>query len=342
MPQAHAVDKALEEKAGVVMRMSQLFGERVKENPADAVWVSHRFLVRGGYVRQREDGGNALLPPGRLLLANLERLLRERLASEGAQEIGLPLLMRPTGTSRQDPLSDPIHAGLQAMAQLVRSELTTYARYPGRLFSFRQEALPPTRVRGGLLGAREGTLLQGLCMDLTAEAGAHAQQTLMNALLDVCTRAGLPETLAVASEADSPDASRAMGIFMPHPMGDAQLAICPGCGYQASLPVAGARHHQDPGAEIPLARMHTPDIRDIASLSAVLAQPENRLMKATVFAVADSQFAEADLLGAPVRVIVSRRNLDNGEVEVASRDKAFRQGVPVAAVASVVREALLA
>ncbi len=39
------------------------------------------------------------------------------------------------------------------------------------------------------------------------------------------------------------------------------------------------------------------------------------------------QFADADLLGIPLRLIVSGRNLEQGEVEVVSRDKTLREKV---------------
>lgn len=45
-------------------------------------------------------------------------------------------------------------------------------------------------------------------------------------------------------------------------------------------------------------------------------------------ATAGVQFADADLLGAPVRVIISERNMKNGEVEIALRDKSMVKKVP--------------
>jgi len=44
------------------------------------------------------------------------------------------------------------------------------------------------------------------------------------------------------------------------------------------------------------------------------------------------QFADADLLGAPVRIIVSSRNLDKGEIEIVTRDKKFKKNVKPADV----------
>jgi len=42
---------------------------------------------------------------------------------------------------------------------------------------------------------------------------------------------------------------------------------------------------------------------------------------------AGMQFADADLLGVPVRIIVSSRNLEKGELEIVTRDKKISKNV---------------
>ena len=39
-------------------------------------------------------------------------------------------------------------------------------------------------------------------------------------------------------------------------------------------------------------------------------------------------FSDADLLGIPLRVIVSPRNMKEGAVGLAARDKSFRDKIP--------------
>ncbi|MBQ7455896.1 MAG: proline--tRNA ligase, partial [Clostridia bacterium] len=55
-------------------------------------------------------------------------------------------------------------------------------------------------------------------------------------------------------------------------------------------------------------------------------------------------FSDADLLGVPVRAIVSPKSLARGAVELSARDKSFRRDVPVetacADIAATVRELL--
>ena len=40
-------------------------------------------------------------------------------------------------------------------------------------------------------------------------------------------------------------------------------------------------------------------------------------------------FSDADLLGSPVRVIISPKTLDRGVIEIATRDKSIKEDVAV-------------
>lgn len=52
------------------------------------------------------------------------------------------------------------------------------------------------------------------------------------------------------------------------------------------------------------------------------------------------QFADADLLGIPYRIIISKRNLEKGEVELVTRDKQVKMHIPLADIGSKVKELL--
>ena len=44
------------------------------------------------------------------------------------------------------------------------------------------------------------------------------------------------------------------------------------------------------------------------------------------------QFADADLLGVPVRVIIGEKNLKDGKVEITTRDKSIKKLVDLSDV----------
>lgn len=51
-------------------------------------------------------------------------------------------------------------------------------------------------------------------------------------------------------------------------------------------------------------------------------------------------FSDADLLGVPVRAIVSPKNIDGGVIEIATRDKSVRVNVPMAEALTKIKELL--
>lgn len=52
------------------------------------------------------------------------------------------------------------------------------------------------------------------------------------------------------------------------------------------------------------------------------------------------QFADADLLGVPLRLIISKRNLEKGEIELVTRDKQIKINIPLDDVHGKVKELL--
>lgn len=50
------------------------------------------------------------------------------------------------------------------------------------------------------------------------------------------------------------------------------------------------------------------------------------------------QFADADLIGAPIRIIVSKRNIANSEVEIVTRDKSYQQTVKIDCIYNFLNE----
>ena len=74
----------------MALRMSTLLLRTLREDPAEAEVPSHRLLVRAGYVRRLAPGIYTYLPLGRIVLANIERVVREEMDAIGGQEVLFP------------------------------------------------------------------------------------------------------------------------------------------------------------------------------------------------------------------------------------------------------------
>src|SRR5215203_536296 len=76
----------------MLQRASQLFLPTLRDVPADAEALSHKLLVRGGYIRQVSAGLWTFLPLGWRVHRKIEQIIREEMDAIGAQEILAPVL----------------------------------------------------------------------------------------------------------------------------------------------------------------------------------------------------------------------------------------------------------
>jgi len=74
------------------MRWSQTFIPTLKEDPADAEVVSHKLLVRAGFIRQISRGIYDYLPLSLKVIRKIETIVRDEMDRAGAQELAELLL----------------------------------------------------------------------------------------------------------------------------------------------------------------------------------------------------------------------------------------------------------
>ena len=75
----------------MITRASRYLLPTLKDDPADAEAISHRLLVRAGYVRQVGSGLYAFLPLGWKVMQRIAAILREEMETI-AMEVSMPVL----------------------------------------------------------------------------------------------------------------------------------------------------------------------------------------------------------------------------------------------------------
>ena len=74
------------------MKMSNLFVQTLRDFPSDAEVMSHKLLVRAGYIRKLANGIYNYLPLMQRVLEKVERITREEMNRAGAQELLMPFV----------------------------------------------------------------------------------------------------------------------------------------------------------------------------------------------------------------------------------------------------------
>jgi len=74
------------------MKMSRALIPTLREDPKDAEVISHKLLVRAGFIRKVAAGIYTMLPLGLRTVGKLMALVREEMERAGAIEIQMPLV----------------------------------------------------------------------------------------------------------------------------------------------------------------------------------------------------------------------------------------------------------
>ena len=74
------------------MRISQLFGKTLREDPAEAETSSHRLMLRAGMLHQVAAGIYAYMPLAHRSLRKIAQIIRDEMDAAGGQEVKMPAL----------------------------------------------------------------------------------------------------------------------------------------------------------------------------------------------------------------------------------------------------------
>jgi prolyl-tRNA synthetase len=293
------------------MRMSQLLLQTLREAPAEAHTPGFQLLVRGGFVRP-VYGGFAWLPLGASLRQRVEDEVCRILRSRGAQPVSLPLL-QPAEVDTWSTAEHPFQFRDRAQREMVFGAgheaavlamttglIRSYRQLPVLLYEAWQQFRDEERTVGGLLGAREGRVVDSYGLyrhqDELAEEHARARQALSEML--ATWELGARDVICAEDGEGRP---LAHVMVYPARDGEQTYARCLVCGYAAET--AAARVGGEPAAAevlLPMQDIETPDCKTIADLARFLGIPASRTAK-VVFLVASIAGEEDRFVFAVVR-----------------------------------------
>ena len=92
------------------MRMSRLFGQTLRDAPAEAEITSHKLLLRANFISQLAAGIFSYLPLAKRSISKIENILRDEMNAIGGQEITIPTPRQGFRLRCGDPLGDELLA----------------------------------------------------------------------------------------------------------------------------------------------------------------------------------------------------------------------------------------
>jgi prolyl-tRNA synthetase len=269
----------------MIARQSTLFIPTLRHDPADAEAVSHKLLVRGGYIRQVTAGVWTYLPLGWRVHRKVEQIIREEMDAIGGQEMLMPVLTpvelwEATGRASIPELFRlEDRGGRRFILPMTHEETVTfhareiqsYRELPKLLYHFSVKDRDEPRPRGGLLRVREFIMKDAYSFDRDEEAVVRSFEANREAYKKIFARCGL-ETYDVQAESGIMGGKLSEDFLAPSGSGENTLVTCENGDYAADLEVARAipRAPRFPERLDAPEEVETPGVTTIEGLAAFL------------------------------------------------------------------------
>jgi prolyl-tRNA synthetase len=279
----------------MVARQSQLFIPTLREDPADAEAVSHRLLVRGGYIRQVSAGVWTFLPLGWRVHRKVEQIIREEMDAIGGQEMLMPVLTpvelwEATGRASIPELFRlEDRAGRRFILPMTHEETVTfhareirsYRELPKLLYHFSVKDRDEPRPRGGLLRVREFIMKDAYSFDRDEDGVKRSFEANREAYKKIFARCDV-ETHDVVAESGIMGGKFSVDFLAPSGSGENTLVTCENGDYAADLEIARAipREPSFPARLDAPEEVETPGVTTIEALAEFLGIDDAATSKA--------------------------------------------------------------
>lgn len=320
------------------MRMSKLVGRKIKEDPKDATTVSHKYLIRGGYVRPVSAGIYSLLPLGKRIVDKIEKIIREEMNTIDGQEVLMPVvlpadlwqesgryesvgreLLRFKDRNEKEMLLAMTHE--EAVVHLTRTEVNSYKQLPIMLYQIQTKYRDEARPRAGMIRVREFTMKDAYSFHESAECLDEYYQRAFHAYERIFKRIGMTECISIEADPGMMGGNTSHEFMALAECGEDMIFMSPDGKYKANKDVATTAVEFTKEEELPLEKVSTPGKESIEEVAEFLGVKAENTGKAVFFLDSDKKLVFAMIRGDfEVNEAKLKRHLGSSELEYADDD----------------------
>jgi len=285
------------------MRVSKFFISTLKEAPSEAELVSHRLMLRAGYIKKLSSGLYTWMPLGLRVLRKVENIVREEMDRSGGIELLMPAvqpaeLWQETGRwevfgpqmlkikDRHDNLFcfGPTHE--EVITDIARREVKSYRQLPLNFYQIQTKFRDEVRPRFGVMRAREFMMKDAYSFHSSFDSLEQTYRVMYDTYSRIFTRLGL-QFRAVAADTGAIGGSGSHEFHVLADSGEDGLAFCPTSDYAANVELAEAVKPAAPRGEAskPLEKAITPGQKSIEEVSNFLNVPTHKVLKTLLIKV---------------------------------------------------------
>ncbi|MBN2452916.1 MAG: proline--tRNA ligase [Candidatus Omnitrophica bacterium] len=285
------------------MKWTQALIPTLKEDPQDAEVISHKLMVRGGFIRKLISGSYSYLPLGFRVLEKVKNIIRQEMDAKGSQEVLMPSIHPPEiwkKTGRYDVLGDvlikfrdrhgrehvlgPTHE--EIITDLVANNVKSYKELPLILYQIQTKFRDEPRPRFGVIRTSEFIMKDAYSFDCDAAGLEASYKKMYDAYCRIFERCGLPY-IPVEADPGMMGGSVSHEFMVPSEAGEDRIVVCAKCKYSASTEVAACKPRGKAAASkekpLPIAQVDTPGITTIEKVSELLKVGPEKLVKTLIY-----------------------------------------------------------
>jgi prolyl-tRNA synthetase len=286
------------------MRWSKTLIPTLKEDPADAEVVSHKLLVRAGFIRQISRGVYDYFPLALRVIRKIEAIVREEMDGAGAQELLLPIaspaelwqesrrwemygkeLFRFKDRHERDFCLGPTHE--EIITDLVRRAVRSYRELPFNLYQIQTKFRDEVRPRFGLMRGREFIMKDAYSFHTDVEDSRREYDNMFQTYKRIFNRLGL-RFRPVEADTGAIGGSQSHEFQVLADSGEDAIVSCSSCDYAANVEKAEIKGGR-PGArditkETPaVEKVSTPGKKTVADVAEYLKLTADKFIKTLVY-----------------------------------------------------------
>lgn len=286
------------------MRWSKTLIPTLKEDPADAEVVSHKLLVRAGYIRQISRGIYDYFPLALKVIRKIETIVRQEMDRAGAQELLMPIsspaelwqesgrwelygkeLIRFKDRHERDFCLGPTHE--EIITDLVRRSVRSYRELPFNLYQLQTKFRDEVRPRFGLMRGREFIMKDAYSFHVDIEDCRREYDNMYQTYKRIFSRCGL-SFRPVEADTGAIGGSQSHEFQVLAESGEDAIVSCDSCDYAANVEKAEVKGKLPAGRDISqespkLAKVATPGKKTVPEVAEFLKLSADKFIKTLVY-----------------------------------------------------------
>ncbi|MDD7693639.1 MAG: proline--tRNA ligase [Lactobacillaceae bacterium] len=282
------------------MRQSKILIPTKKEAPSDAEALSHKMMIRAGYIYQVSAGVWSYLPLAYRVIRKVENIIRDEMDKADAVEMMMPALLpadlwKESGRYEsygdnlfklkdrrdRDFILGPTHE--ETFTEVIRDSIKSYKKLPLVVYQLQDKFRDEDRPRYGILRGKEFEMLDGYSFSADQAGLDEAYEKQAQAYRNIFDRVGLNYKVILA-DSGTMGGKNSQEFSAPAKVGEDIIAYTDG-DYAANLEKATSKFTgvQQTAEPAELAKKATPGAHSVDEAAESLGIDADQILKAMFF-----------------------------------------------------------